>query len=432
MNTIYDDITRFSPDGFVHDNQRLAELQALPLHRKIGITIARITEWYNHFNGNVYVSISGGKDSTVLWDIVHKLFPDVPAVFSNTGLEYPEIQQFAKGICSDVVSPKMSFTEVIKTYGYPLISKEVSEAIYYARRNTPPVEKRSGSDWNSQATDQQSNEPTIGQTNNLEATRTHGTKTDLCKSKLLEQPSRTPPHAGLTTYQKRTELHGERQDQFTADADTKKSAFNKEKWLPLVYLPFKISHYCCNVMKKSPLGIYQRQTGRYPIVGTMTEESRVRKQAWLRHGCNSFNSKKKLSAPLSFWTEQDILQYIKKFDVDICSVYGEIETLNSGQLRCTGCQRTGCVFCGFGCHLEKGDDRRFLRLKETHPQLYDYCMRGGRYEDNPDYIPDLPEYDGDWLNWNPEKIFVPYKGLGLATVFDMINEIYGENFIKYK
>lgn len=241
-----------------------------------------------------------------------------------------------------------------------------------------------------------------------------------------------PPHAGLTTYQKRTELHGERQDQFTADADTKKSAFNKEKWLPLVYLPFKISHYCCNVMKKSPLGIYQRQTGRYPIVGTMTEESRVRKQAWLRHGCNSFDSKKKLSAPLSFWTEQDILQYIKKFDIDICSVYGKIETLDNGQLHCTGCQRTGCVFCGFGCHLEKGDDRRFLRLKETHPQLYDYCMRGGRYENNPDYIPDLPEYDGDWLNWNPEKIFVPYKGLGLATVFDMINEIYGEDFIKYK
>lgn len=138
MDTIYDELSRFSPDGLVHDNERLAELQALPLHRKIGITIARITEWYKAFNGNIYVSLSGGKDSTVLWDITHKLFPDVPAVFSNTGLEYPEIQQFAKSICTDVVSPKMSFTEVIKTYGYPLISKEVSEAIYYARRNTPP------------------------------------------------------------------------------------------------------------------------------------------------------------------------------------------------------------------------------------------------------------------------------------------------------
>ena len=59
-------------------------------------------------------------------------------------------------------------------------------------------------------------------------------------------------------------------------------------------------------------------------------------------------------------------------------------------------------------------------------------MRGGRWEDNPDYNPDLPEYDGKWKNWNPEKIFVPYKGLGLATVFDMINEVYGDDFIVYK
>lgn len=138
MNSIYDELTRFSPDGLIHDNERLKELQALPLHKKIGITIARITEWYKAFNGNVYVSISGGKDSAVLWDITNKFFPDVPAVFSNTGLEYPEVQQFAKNICTDVVCPEMSFLEVIKTYGYPLISKEVSEAIYYARRNTPP------------------------------------------------------------------------------------------------------------------------------------------------------------------------------------------------------------------------------------------------------------------------------------------------------
>ena len=129
------EVDRYSSDGLIHDNARLAELQALPLHKKIGITIARITEWYEAFDGNIFVSLSGGKDSTVLWDIVHKLFPDVPAVFSNTGLEYPEISEFAKSICTDVVSPKMAFTEVIKNYGYPIISKEVSEAIYYARRN---------------------------------------------------------------------------------------------------------------------------------------------------------------------------------------------------------------------------------------------------------------------------------------------------------
>lgn len=185
-------------------------------------------------------------------------------------------------------------------------------------------------------------------------------------------------------------------------------------------------------MKKAPLRAYQSQVKRYPIIGTMAEESRMRKQAWIRHGCNSFDGKKKSSQPLSFWTEQDILQYIKTFDVQICSVYGKIETLDNGKLHCTGCQRTGCTFCGFGAHLEKDADRRFIRLKETHPQLYDYCMRGGKWIDNPDYIPNLPEYDGDWKNWNPEKIWVPDKGLGMAFVFDSINDIYGEDFIKYK
>lgn len=125
-------------DAGVHDAARLKELQALLLDRKIAITQARIIEWYNAYEGNVYVSLSGGKDSTVLLHLVRQLFPDVPAVFSNTGLEYPEIQKFAKSFDNvTTVTPKMNFVNVIRTYGYPIISKEVANAIYYARRIRP-------------------------------------------------------------------------------------------------------------------------------------------------------------------------------------------------------------------------------------------------------------------------------------------------------
>ena len=119
----------------VHDAKRLEELRKLPLERKIQISQARIIEWYNHYHGNVVVSFSGGKDSTVLLHLVRSIFPDVKAVFSNTGLEYPEIQKHVISIDNvDIVRPTMRFDEVISTYGYPLIGKEVAEAIYYARR----------------------------------------------------------------------------------------------------------------------------------------------------------------------------------------------------------------------------------------------------------------------------------------------------------
>ena len=119
----------------VHDAERLKELQALPLSRKIQITQTRIIEWYQHYDGNVCVSFSGGKDSTVLLHIARQIYPNIPAVFSNTGLEYAEIQRFVKSWDNvDIIVPEMRFDEVVSTYGYPLIGKEVAEAIHYARK----------------------------------------------------------------------------------------------------------------------------------------------------------------------------------------------------------------------------------------------------------------------------------------------------------
>ena len=117
-----------------HQPHDLKQMQSMPLEIKIDMTKRRIQEWYEHWDGMVYVSFSGGKDSTVLKHIVDSMYDDVPSLFVNTGLEYPEIQKFAMSQKNVVtVRPEMRFDEVIKKYGYPVVSKEVSKYIKEAR-----------------------------------------------------------------------------------------------------------------------------------------------------------------------------------------------------------------------------------------------------------------------------------------------------------
>jgi len=119
------------------DYAELKDLQSLPLKYKVMITKQRIQEWYEHWKGQVYVSFSGGKDSTVLLNIVRELYPDVPAVFVDTGLEYPEIRRFVKKHENVVwLKPRMNFKRVIEKYGYPVISKEQSQFLFQIRTSS--------------------------------------------------------------------------------------------------------------------------------------------------------------------------------------------------------------------------------------------------------------------------------------------------------
>ena len=279
-----------------HQDWELRQMQSLPLEAKIAKSQLRIREWYDYWNGQVYVSFSGGKDSTVLLHLVRSVYPDVPAVFADTGLEYPEIKEFVRSTENvTIIRPEMTFKSVIEKYGYPVISKRQAQYIREARNTNSEY---------------------------LYRLRTEGIKRD----------GSTASHAKIS-----------------------------DRWLYLIDAPFKIDDKCCHIMKKRPFTIYESETGRKPYIGTMATEGKNRELNWLRHGCNAFKHKRPTSQPISFWLEEDIWDYLKRYNLPYAKIYD------------MGWERTGCMWCAFGVHLED-EPNRFQRMAKTHPNLYRYCM----------------------------------------------------------
>lgn len=343
------------------------KLLALDLEDKEILTYEKLDQWYTAWGGKCYVSFSGGKDSTVLAYLAARylssfrtpLYP-LTLVFVNTGLEYPEIQKFVNEyagwlrrefprITVELVRlrPKMNIRQVIEKYGYSIVGKDVAHRIETARRSP---ESRS---------------------------------MKLLRGEVLR-------------------------------SDGEKSMYNCEKWGYLLSAPFLVSDRCCGIMKESPAKRYERIVCAKPIIATMAEESLLRMQKWTATGCNAFEGKRPVGKPMSFWTEPDVLRFIVDHQLPYASVYGDIvasdgendyaETLIDCKLHCTGCQRTGCMFCAFGAHLEKGENR-FERMKHTHPKHYEFCIGGG-------------EWDADGL-WKPNE-----KGLGYGRVLDYVGVRY--------
>lgn len=291
----------------------LQRRQGLSLSEKIDMSLARIRDWYEAWDGLVSVSFSGGKDSSVLLWLVRQLYPDVPAVFCNTGLEYPEVSRLVKATPNHVVlRPRMPFHQVITHHGWPMASKKIARGVNILRHPTD---------------------------NNKNIRRLY--------------------NEGINRFGR--QVHGYK---------------IAKQWRFLIDAPFMVSDACCDVMKKNPAARYEKATGRKPFVGTLACDSKQRQKQYLTTGCNAFDLKHPKSAPLSFWTEQDVLACIREYKIPIPSVYGRIEDGEGEQLITTGVRRTGCVFCAFGLHMDHldGHENRFQLLARTHPILHAYCM----------------------------------------------------------
>ena len=276
---------------------------------KLFLARQRIEEWYEYHSGKVYITFSGGKDSTVLADMVWSIYPDVPAMFSNTGLEYPEIVDFVKKKQAEgrpiiILRPKITFRESILTDGFPLVSKKVAEMV--SRLRKPRTEKNNN-------------------THNLY----------------------------LTGYRK--------------DGVYSPGSKLSNKWVKLISAPFKTTNKCCDTLKKEPFRRFQKETGLKPYTGVMRSEGGGRSMI---NTCNSFDGKDPMSRPMLPWSEDDVWEYIKRFNIDYSVIYDD-RIVDGVEVK--GESRTGCMFCAFGAHLEKGENR-FQRMYYSHPKQWNYCI----------------------------------------------------------
>lgn len=281
------------------DINELKERQAWSLEQKIDHSLGAIDQFYQRLNGKVYVSFSGGKDSTVLYWLARKIYSDIKAVFCNTGNEYPDIVKFVnrmkdEGGNIEIIHPKLKPQEVMSKYGFPLISKETSSIIKDIKFNPESVRSRRA--------------------------------------------------LGLITTSYRGRV--------------------PEKWKWLIDEPYWVSKKCCDKLKKEPAYAFESRTGLAPILGIMCDESNQRTTDYLkRGGCNVFSHTKRdrsTSHPLSIWTEKDIWDCIEKYNIPIADIYKK------------GATRTGCMFCGYGCHFK--DDNRLQLVYDLYPKWYNHFM----------------------------------------------------------
>ena len=360
----------------------LRQKQGLPLEVKVLLTRERIRQWVNEYGEDgVYVSFSGGKDSTVLLDLVRNVcgYTSVPAVFVDVPTQYPELKEFVKTYSDvEILKPKISFMEVCSKYGFPLISKEVSETVSYARKYLKKLADEGRNDKMNYA---------FGMADLLGIERRRGGSEDynaLLRGEISDEILKNAPVRLQILFGKLEHKdHGVPTGEYS-------SMYDRRRYQFFLDAPFEIGSDCCKAMKKAPIHKYARETGRMPMTAQMADESLLRRQQWVKFGCNGFDRKNPLSNPMSFWTEQDVLQYIAENNLPICSVYGKVikdcgkgncdgqlswadyglyEETGKPKYKCTGCKRTGCMLCGFGCHMEKSPNR-FELLKKTHPKMY--------------------------------------------------------------
>lgn len=284
---------------------------------------------------NFHVSV-GGLDSITLLMFLRAIGIDCPAVSASI-LEDKSIQEVHKRLGIEGVKPLRSKVEVIREFGFPVLSKEIAGKIELLQN---PTEKN--------ATVRHA--IITGETGAYGGNRT-GTRMQL-------------PDKWLRRFG-------------GADEEGRAKGYRAA--------PFKVSEKCCYYLKEKPCDVWAKEHKSVPFLGLMASEGGRREKALMMHGCNYFGASTIRSAPFAIFDRQDVLRLAVELDVPIPEIYGRIIREPSGMLRTTKAQRTGCSMCGFGIHLDKRP-HTFDLLYDRNPKEWEFWMYKVGWGEVLDYI----------------------------------------------
>ena len=312
--------------------------QRQPYDFKIRYAELRAREFYEECGRrdlNCHVSV-GGLDSLTLLVFLRSIGIDVPAI-SVSGLEDRSIQAVHKALGVEAVKSYRSKVDVIREYGFPVLSKEIAGKIELLQN---PSEKNK--------------------------TVRHAIIT-----------GETGEYGGNRTGT-RMQLPGKWLRKFGgADEEGRALGYSAA--------PFKVSQKCCYYLKEKPCDDWAKAHNSVPYLGLMASEGGRREKALMMHGCNYFGETTIRSAPFAIFDRQDVLRLAVELDVPIPEIYGRIVREPSGKLRTTKAQRTGCSMCGFGIHLDKWP-HTFDLLYDRNPKEWDFWMNKVGWGEVLDYI----------------------------------------------
>lgn len=304
------------------------QYKAMPYAAKVSLARSRIWEWVETCRANdksCHVSV-GGLDSITLLLLIRDEYGDIPAI-SISSLEDKSIQEVHRQLGVTVIPPIKSKVQILREYGFPVISKAKAKKIEYLQKKDADKQ-----------------------------TLIHAIMTGDMGAQGHFQHSEK-----IKLQDKWIELFGGNYAAMRPD-------------LKCQCAPFKVSDRCCYWMKELPADRWAKEHNSWPFLGLMQAEGGQREIGLIKNGCNYVGKDTARSCPLNYFSRQDLLQLALDLNVPVPRIYGEIVRDPDGTLRTTRAQRTGCSMCGFGIHME-GRPHRFDRLREDNPKEWEFWMR---------------------------------------------------------